>query len=168
MAVSAKSDIACSKPSRSRFFFHGDRKADPLEAVRNEAGVDCGVGERRVRIGAVRDDESDAAASRGGRGGFRRGARRQRRPRLAPASLALRSEAKAPVRIGSTTKRPRPASRRPSVGLLSSPAPPGREESPAYRTSPYAEPDHLRGPVTYSSAQFDLLGSGALRKSPRD
>jgi transposase len=35
-----------------------------------------------------------------------------------------------------------------NVGVLSNPAPPGREESPAYRTSPCAEPDHLRGPVT--------------------
>ena len=51
-------------------FFHSDRKADPLEAVRDQARVDCGVGERRVRIGAVRDDERDAAAS--GRGEFRR------------------------------------------------------------------------------------------------
>ena len=50
--------------------FHNDRKADPLEAVRDEARVDCGVGERRVRIGAVRDDERDTAAS--GRGEFRR------------------------------------------------------------------------------------------------
>ena len=41
---------------------HGDREADAFETVGDEAGVDGGVRERGVRIGAVGDDERDEAA----------------------------------------------------------------------------------------------------------
>ena len=108
---------------------HGDRKADPLEAVRNQARVDCGVGERRVRIGAVRDDERDTAAS--GRGGVSPRARRRRQPRLARASPArrLEGESASPKRINNKEATASLASAKRRV--LSSHASPGREESPA-------------------------------------
>ena len=59
------------EPVERDVLLHRDGKADLLQARRDQVGVDRGVGERRGVIGAVGDDERDAAAGGRRRGGGR-------------------------------------------------------------------------------------------------